>query len=175
MTKDCGVPSVVCLGLFDGVHVGHRQLILTARQIADAQGLSLCVHTLDGQVFGKGKLLTDLDERTRLLLSCGVDRVESSRFDEELRHMPGDQFFSRVIAGKLGARHVVCGTDYRFGYQGKWGVEELKELCQKAGIGCTVVPPVTLPDGQKISSSMIRKALEAGDRALAARLLGREI
>lgn len=175
MMMDRGVPSVVCLGFFDGVHAGHRQLILTARRIADAQGLSLCVHTLDGQVLGKGKLLTDLETRTRLLLACGADRVESSRFDEELRHMPGDQFFSRVIVEKLGARHVVCGQDYRFGYQGKWGVEALEALCRQAGIGCTVVPPVTLPDGRKISSSLIRKALEDGDRALAAQLLGREI
>ena len=175
MALNRGVPSVVCLGFFDGVHVGHRQLISIARKIADEQGFSLCVHTLDGPVWGKGKQLTDLEERTRLLLSCGADRVESSKFDEELRHMPGDLFFSRVIVENLGARHVVCGTDYRFGYQGKWGVEELQALCRNAGIGCTVVPPVTLPDGQKISSTMIRKALEEGDRALAARLLGREI
>lgn len=175
MVSDGGVPSVVCLGFFDGVHIGHRQLIRIARQIADAEGLSLCVHTLDGEVFGKGKLLTTLEERTRLLLACGADRVEASTFDDALRHMPGDRFFEEIIVGKLGARHVVCGPDYRFGYQGKWGVSELADMCRKDGIGCTVVPPVTLPDGRKISSTLIRRALEEGDRDTAARLLGREV
>lgn len=168
-------PSVVCLGFFDGVHRGHRSLLEAAKKTAREKGLIVVAHTFDHAPGRKDFELTDLEQRKALLLSAGADRVAVSAFDENLRHMSGGDFFNQIILKELNARHVVCGDDHRFGYRGGWGVKELEKLCQDAGVGLTVVPPVIMPDGTRISSSAIRKALMTGDFALAEAMLGRPV
>ena len=167
--------TVVCLGFFDGVHRGHLALLAAAKKAAREAGLPVCVHTFDRAPGGKGPALTTLEERERLLRAAGADQVAVSPFDERTRTMSGDEFFERVVLGRLHAAHVVCGDDHRFGYRGAWGVNELSALCERAGVGLTVVPPVTLPDGRRISSTAIRAALLKGDWALAAEMLGRPV
>lgn len=173
--KKTGAPSVVCLGFFDGVHKGHLALVHAGRQAADAQGLILVVHTFDHAPGSKGPELTTLAEREQLLLAAGADEVRVSPFDDRMRCMTGDAFFRQVVLGEMNARHVVCGDDHRFGYRGAFGVKELAQLCGASGVKLTVVPPVELPGGMRISSSAIRKALAAGDDALAQAMLGRFI
>ena len=173
--KEQAAPSVVCLGFFDGVHRGHRALLQAAREIAAAEGLCVCAHTFDHAPGNKDFELTTLSEREALLRSAGADRVAISVFDENMRHMSGEDFFSQVVLQKLGARHVVCGDDHRFGYRGACGVAELREMCQRNGVGLTVVPPITLDDGTRVSSSAIRRALQQGNWALAEGMLGREL
>lgn len=168
-------PSVVCLGFFDGVHRGHLRLLQAARQIADQKGLLVCVHTFAHAPGNKSAVLTSLEERQRLLRQAGADLVAISDFDESMRHMSGPDFFDQIVCHRLQARHVVCGDDHRFGYQGAWGIKELQALCARAQIGLTVVPQVSLPDGRRISSSAIRQALVDGDEALAETMLGRKI
>lgn len=167
-------PCVVCLGFFDGVHRGHLALLQAARREADRLGLPVCAHTFDRAPGEKGAELTTLREREALLRAAGADRVEVSAFDEAMRHTSGEDFFRRVVMEKLHAVHVVCGDDHRFGYQGKCGVRELRALCDEAGIGLTVVPPVTLENGRRVSSSAVREALTAGDIASVRDMLGRE-
>jgi riboflavin kinase/FMN adenylyltransferase len=89
--------------------------------------------------------------------------------------MRGDDFFRRIVLGQLNARHVVCGDDHRFGYMGAWGVNELRALCDEAGVGLTVVPQVALPDGRRVSSTAIRRAIQEGNIELAERMLGRKM
>ena len=173
--KEKATPSVVCLGFFDGVHRGHLALLNAARETADREGLQVCVHTFDHAPGQKAFELTTLKEREALLLSAGADRVAVSLFDDTMRHMSGEDFFRQIVLEKLNARYVVCGDDHRFGYQGACGVQELKALCAQNGVGLTVVPPVTLPGGQRISSTAIREALKAGDWALAEAMLGRPV
>lgn len=168
-------PMVVCLGFFDGVHKGHLALLHAARQIADANGWQVCVHTFDHAPGSKGEALTSLEEREALLLQAGADRTAVSAFDENMRHMSGDDFFYQIVLGQLHARHVVCGDDHRFGYRGAWGVKELAELCRRAAVGLTVVPPVCLSDGTRISTTAMKKALETGDWARAEAMLGRPL
>lgn len=170
-----GAPSVVCLGFFDGVHKGHLKLLEAARQAAAREGLSVCVHTFDHAPGSKEFELTTLEEREQLLRDAGADRVAVSAFTEEMRHMTGEDFFQQIVLASLNARHVVCGDDHRFGYRGGWGVKELGRMCQKAGIGLTVVPQVSLPGGQRISSTAIRKAILEKDWALAESMLGRPL
>ena len=170
-----GTPAVVCLGFFDGVHRGHQALLSAARAQAAEKKLCVCVHTFDHAPGSKGFELTPLAEREALLRRYGADWVAVSIFNEEMRKMPGDAFFQSIVLEKLNARHVVCGDDHRFGYRGAWGVNELSALCERAGVGLTVVPPVTLPDGRRISSTAIRAALLKGDWALAAEMLGRPV
>ena len=172
---DRPAPSVVCLGCFDGVHRGHLALIEAGKKTAAEQGLRLCVHTFDRAPGGKGMELTTLEEREKLLREAGADGVAVSSFDDRLRHMSGDDFFRSIVLEGLNARHVVCGDDHRFGYKGGWGVPELAQLCREAGVGLTVVPAVTLPDGTRISSTAIRQAVTEGNWALAESMLGRPV
>lgn len=167
--------SVVCLGFFDGVHRGHLQLVQAARRVADDKGLRVVVHTFDHAPGDKGMELTPLPEREALLLAAGADAVAVSPFDEAMRHMRGDDFFREIVLERLGAAHVVCGDDHRFGYRGAWGVAELRGLCARAGIGLTIVPEVALPDGARISSTAIRQALAEGNDAQAEAMLGRPV
>lgn len=172
---DASAPSVVCLGFFDGVHRGHLSLIQTAGQIAREKGLIVCAHTFDRAPGDKDFALTTLKERESLLYQAGADTVAVSRFDDAMRHMPGDEFFQKIVLDKLNARHVVCGDDHRFGYRGGWGVKELAAMCALAGVGLTVAPPVALSDGTRVSSSAIRRALAEGNAALAETMLGRPL
>lgn len=169
------VPAVVCLGFFDGVHRGHLALVDAARAIAALRGWPVCVHTFDRAPGSKGMELTGLAEKEALLRAAGADRVAVSAFDDHMRLMRGDDFIRDLIIRDLCAGHIICGDDHRFGHKGAWGVEELKQICREAGIGITVVPEVTLPSGQRISSSAIRKALAEGNYALAEEMLGRPV
>ena len=166
---------VVCLGFFDGVHRGHLALLRAAREEAEKRRCPVVAHTFDHAPGSKGAELTTLPEREALLLAGGADRVAVSPFDESLRRMSGEDFFRRVVVSQLHACHVVCGDDHRFGYRGAWGVRELEAMCRAAHVGLTVVPPVTLPDGRRISSTAIRQALAEGDWATAESMLGRPV
>ena len=166
-------PCVVCLGFFDGVHLGHQKLLETAREAAREKGLRICVHTFDHAPGPKRFELTTLEERETLLREAGADQVAVSVFDDEMRHMSGEEFFQKIVVGRLNARHVVCGDDHRFGHKGACGIEELAALCREAQVGLSVVPPVTLPGGERISSSSIRMALVQGNDELVEKMLGR--
>ena len=175
LTEQRAAPCVVCLGFFDGVHLAHQALLRAARAEGDRLQLPVCAHTFDHAPGDKGPELTSLEEREALLRHYGADSVSVSVFDDEMRHMRGDDFFKKVVLGQLNARHVVCGDDHRFGYKGAWSVKELRQLCEGAGIGLTVVPQVSLPDGRRVSSTAIRKAIQDGDTELAEQMLGRSI
>ena len=172
---ELNAPSVVCLGFFDGVHKGHLSLLRAAKDIARDQGLIVCVHTFDRAPGEKDFVLTTLAEREALLRAAGADRVAVSAFSEDMRRMSGDDFFRQIVLGSLNARHVVCGDDHRFGYKGGWGVKELETLCRQNGVGLTVCPPVSLPDGTRVSSTAIRKAILAGNIPLAEEMLERPL
>lgn len=172
---ETNAPCVVCLGFFDGVHRGHLKLLEAARQAADREGLKVCVHTFDRAPGDKDFMLTTLEERKKLLLDAGADQVFVSAFDDQMRRMSGEAFFQKIVLDKLNARHVVCGDDHRFGFKGACGVRELTEMCARAGVKLTVVSPVTLENGERISSTAVRRALQKGDCALAAQMLGRPV
>ena len=164
--------SVVCLGFFDGVHAGHQALLKAGRAKADEMQVPLCVHTFDRAPSPKGMELTDLAHREKWLRFYGADRVYVSVFDESLRRMDGKTFFEQIILKEMGAVHVICGDDHRFGFMGQCGVRELQAFCADAGIGCTIVPGVTL-EGKRISSRAIRTALKEGRVQDAESMLGR--
>lgn len=165
---------MVCLGFFDGVHIGHRALINAARAVAAPRGWIVVAHTFDRAPSPHGVELTDVRERARLLTDAGADKVVVSAFDDDMRAMPGERFFREVVLGQMHAAHVVCGTDHRFGSGGATDVNALRALCAQYGVGLTVVPDVTLENGVKVSSTAIRQAIGAGDLALARDMLGRQ-
>lgn len=174
-------PTVVCLGFFDGVHIGHAKLIERARDLATQHELAVCVHTFDempARMLNPDAdilELTPLPEKVDLLGRLGVDIVAVSTFDEEVMHMRAATFFHSILQDKLMARYIVAGFHHRFGYRGEADIEALEALCQDAGIGLEVIGPVTLTGGELVSSTAIRAAIAAGDYQKASRMLGREM
>lgn len=172
-------PSAVCLGYFDGVHRGHQLLLATARETAQREGLTTCVHALDrspAQALHpelRVTQLTTLGDKMKLFEAAHVDILALTPFDERVRQCPGRVFFEQVLLGKLNARAIVVGDDHRFGYRGDTGSRELAALCEQAGVRLTVVPRLKLPDGTVISSTAIRAAIAAGQWDRAREMLGR--
>ena len=171
-------PTVVCLGFFDGVHLGHASLIKRAREIAQHEDLSVCVHTFDAmpaRVLSPGADILELtprDKKAALLEGLGVDILAVSHFDAGTSQMRAQDIFDHTLLLQLCARHVVAGFHHRFGCRGEADVERLRAFCERAGIGLDIIAPVTLDTGELISSTAIRTALRAGDAKLASRMLG---
>ena len=174
-------PSAVCLGFFDGVHLGHQALLKATVETARARGLTPCVHTfrrMPAQAMHPEKQileLTSLEEKLRLFAQAGIEAVGLSEFDDETRRMSARAFIEKTLIGDLSARYIVAGYNHRFGYRGECGAEMLSALCAEYSLGLSIVEPVKLKDGEAISSTAIRRAVEAGDFALAERMLGRPV
>ena len=111
-------------------------------------------------------------EKYEALRRYGVERFVCLRFDTALRSMSPDEFVGKVLVEALGARHVVVGHDFKFGRNMAGNVATLRAAGPAAGFVVTEVPPFEI-DGERVSSSLIRAALDAGDMARATRLLGR--
>ena len=174
-------PSAVCLGFFDGVHLGHQALLKATVETARARGLTPCVHTfrrMPAQAMHPEKQileLTSLEEKLRLFAQAGIEAVGLSEFDDETRRMSARAFIEKTLIGDLSARYIVAGYNHRFGYRGECGAEMLSALCAEYSLGLSIVEPVKLEDGEAISSTAIRRAVEAGDFALAERMRGRPV
>ena len=172
-------PTCVCLGMFDGVHLGHRELIRATVAQAQAQSLIPCAFTFDlppAAVLNPQRqlrVLTDISRKSEIMHSLGLAHVFYAHFDRRIASLPYDVFFRDILLDKLCAKHIIVGFHYRFGKDAKGNTENLKALCDEHGVSLTVIPPVTLPDGTLISSTLIRNALESGDTATACQLLGR--
>lgn len=165
------VPCSLALGAFDGLHRGHMAVIRAAVQGGqDKFPVESGVFTFEASPSGSPAVLT-AEDKEEILGDQGIDRLYSFRFSE-LRHMPAEEFVRDVLFGQCCAARLCCGEDFRFGKGAKGDVSLLSRLCRETGAELTVVPPV-LEDGEKISSTRIRAAVEAGDIPLANRLLGR--
>lgn len=169
--------SVVTIGVYDGVHLGHRALIAEARRIGASMGLPVTVLTFDrhpAELVSPDRapcLLTDLDQKVELLESTGVERVEVLPFDEARRQETAERFIEDVLVGRLGARAVVVGRDFHFGHARSGNVEVLEADGRFQVHGLKLVPS---PDGEAVSSTRVRERLAAGEVEAAAILLGRD-
>jgi len=173
--------TAVCLGTFDGVHLGHQALARETVAAARAQGLIPCAYTFDlppASVFLKGKdvpVLSGVEEKAQLLHDCGIELVAYSHFDKSVAEKSARAFFEDILVQKLRARHVVIGFHYHFGQKAQGDAQYMRALCEEAGIGLSIVPPVRMPGGELVSSTAIRNFLIAGDRAGAQRMLNRTL
>lgn len=171
-------PSVASVGFFDGVHRGHQSIIRRAvRQARDA-GLRSAVVTFDRhpmEVVNPGtqpKLLMTLARRARTIAGLGVDLVVVLPFDDELRHRSAHEFVEHVLGPPLSARRVVVGSNFRFGHKAAGDVALLDELGALHGFSAEGVTLLEI-DGVVVSSSEVRRLLDAGEVERAARMLGR--
>lgn len=172
--------GVITIGVFDGVHRGHRALIRTALESARRSGLPCTAVTFDpnpAEVVGHGEpptRLATMRQRVELIGQLGVDNCVILRFDEALAQTSAERFVSDALVGKLGVRRVVVGQNFRFGRRARGDVELLELLGRRDGFdvtGSNLVP--TTAAGEPISSSVVRRLVAAGDVAAATRLLAR--
>ncbi|XOT25802.1 bifunctional riboflavin kinase/FAD synthetase [Bacillus subtilis subsp. subtilis] len=176
LIKEEQAKSVMALGYFDGVHLGHQKVICTAKQIAEEKGLTLAVmtfHPHPSHVLGRDKepkdLITPLEDKINQIEQLGTEVLYVVKFNEVFASLSPKQFIDQYIIG-LNVQHAVAGFDFTYGKYGKGTMETMPDdLDGKAG--CTMVEKLTEQD-KKISSSYIRTALQNGDVELANVLLG---
>ncbi|HXW82057.1 MAG TPA: bifunctional riboflavin kinase/FAD synthetase [Acidimicrobiales bacterium] len=149
--------SVVTIGAFDGVHLGHRRLIERVRRTANEIGAQSCVVTFDRHPASVVRpesaplLLTDLDQKLSLLAACGIDLTLVVRFDAERASEPAEEFVAEVLVGCLNARAVVVGHDFHFGRHREGDVPLLQRMGARMGFDVTGIRlagiPLAGPDG----------------------------
>ena len=172
------VPSVVSIGNFDGVHLGHLQLIKTLLVEANLQGLPPTVLTFDPhphEYFSPQTApprLSSFRDKLLYLEQAGVQKVVCLRFDRSFSQTSPVDFIQDYLVKGLCARFVVVGDDFRFGRDREGDLALLREAGQQAGFGVASVGTFVI-DGHRVSSSRIRQVVEKGDFELAERLLGR--
>ncbi len=171
--------SVVCIGAFDGLHLGHRALLRHAQQRARALGVPLVALTfepLPREFF----LPHDPPPRLSLprakiegLFEAGADQVGLLRFNQRMTAMSAQDFVHTLLVGRLQAREVWIGPEFRFGHKRGGDLALLQAMGAELGFAAGQIEPVRCDDGERVSSTRIRAALRQGDFAHAQRLLGR--
>lgn len=169
---------VVTLGVFDGMHRGHRELLARARELADELSGELVVLTfhVHPRKLTEGRsppMLTSVEHRVVLLGRLGVDVTVVLRFDEALRNMSAERFVEEILLARIGAHGAVLGYDSHFGHDREGDAELLERMLVPRGIPVRRTEPVRLADGEIVSSSAIRDAVAKSDLARAEQLLGR--
>ena len=171
-------PSVAAIGNFDGVHLGHREILAGAVNEARELGTRAVAVTFDPhpeQVLrptSAPRLITPTTERLRLLAATGVDAVLVLRFDQELARLEAGEFVRTVLAGALKVRSVHEGRSFRFGHGARAGVAELTDFGADFGFAVRVHKAVRVR-GLEVSSSAIRMLVAGGDVRRARWMLGR--
>ncbi len=173
--------TVVTIGAYDGVHVGHQAVIAHVRRLAAEQGCRSAVVTFDRHPAtvvrpeSAPRLITDLDQKLELLAATGVDATVLVTFDRARSEEPAEDFVRRVIVDGLHATAVVVGEDFHFGHNRAGNVSLLRVMGEAHGF--QVVPVELLPRldavDEPVSSTAVRRALAGGEVEVAARLLGR--
>ena len=170
--------SVVCIGAFDGLHSGHRALVRHAVARARALGVECVVVTfepLPREFFSKDHpppRLTLARAKVEGLLELGADRVGLLRFDAKLSAMSAEDFVRTLLVGRLAAREVWIGPEFRFGHRRGGDVALLQAMGSELGFSADAIAPVEV-HGERVSSTRIREALKSGDFTTTTRLLGR--
>ncbi len=169
---------VATIGNFDGVHLGHQHMIAALRAQATALGVPAAVITFEPtprehfEGSAAPSRLTRLREKLAALARYGIDRVVVLRFDERMRGMGAQEFVDRLLVEGLAVRHLVVGHDFHFARRREGTVATLRQAGKAHGFTVEEVGQF-LVDGERVSSSLVREALNRGDLARATRLLGR--
>ncbi|MCB1774050.1 MAG: bifunctional riboflavin kinase/FAD synthetase [Gammaproteobacteria bacterium] len=169
---------VATIGNFDGVHLGHQAVFAALKARARAAGLPATVITFEPQPLEFFRpeqapaRLTRLREKIEAIAACGIERVVLIRFNHAFAAIEASDFVRDTLVGKLGIRHLYVGDDFRFG-RGRGGdFDLLRRLGEVHGFGVESLDTVAC-DGERVSSTRIREALQRGDLGHAAHCLGR--
>lgn len=173
-----GNGSVVTVGSFDGIHLGHQRVLDTVVRRAEREGCAGIAVTFEphpAAVLRPGSAplrLTIGGERQELLAQSGLDYALFLEFNQEMARWTPDEFVRRVVLARCQCRVLVIGPDHHFGRDREGGEALLRELGRAEGFEMEVVPPVAL-DGEAVSSTRIRRLVAGGMLPEAARCLGR--
>ena len=168
--------TAVALGIFDGVHLGHREILAMAESYS-TEDIAFSVFTFETSSveYKHGKpynyIYTQKQKET-ILDSLGVEYIYAPKISE-LRDMTGEEFASSILKGLMKAETVVCGENFHFGKGASCGITELKAFGKKYGFNVSVYPTVTLRDST-VSSGTVKEFLRKGDIISANKLLGQK-
>ena len=171
-------PSVVTVGFFDGVHLGHQEVILRTVQAAkdrDARSVAVTFDRHPREILTPGeepRLLTTVERKAELIAACGIDALVVLEFTEEFSKVPAEDFVRDVLVGGLHAVHARVGANFTFGHRAAGTVATLREVGEPLGMTADEVGLFAI-GGQVVSSSSIREALAGGDLAWPRIALGR--
>jgi riboflavin kinase/FMN adenylyltransferase len=177
VTGDFG-PCAITIGNFDGVHNGHREIMRRVVNIAREHGWKSAVMTFDPhptKLVAPARaplLLTTPEQRARIIEELGIDEILILPFTPEIAKLTPEEFVREILAGKLRARAVLVGDNFRFGNRAAGDANTLVELGRRYGFELEITGTIAWRK-QIISSSEIRRLIEAGDVARACRMLGR--
>ena len=187
-SREITEPTAVTVGVFDGVHVGHLDVLQNVRRLASKRGVASCVVTFDvhpAEILrpeNAPKLLTTLEQKLELIEKQGIDYTYVLQFDEICAEMLPEDFVKQLIIDALHAEAVVVGEDFRFGKGRAGNVAYLQRLGLMHGFDVTPLKLISHTSGVRdpasgvrdpVSSTLIRRFLASGDVAKAAALLGR--
>lgn len=172
-------PAALTIGKFEGIHLGHQALFRRVTDHAAAHGLEPAVVSflndpkdITGDPDHIEKMIYPLEERFRIIRSCGIRRVVFVPFDAAVAQMTAEDFIRGFVLGTLQARHLVCGEDFRFGAGRQGDLALCRRLMDQAGAAVDVAPHVEL-DGEKVSSSTICRLILEGSFERVSAMLGR--
>ncbi len=170
---------VATLGVFDGVHRGHGEVLartaaLAARLDGEPVAVTFDRHPQEVVAGRDPGTLSSLEHRVRLLARAGMAAVVVLRFDERLREIPAERFLEEVLVSRVGIAGLVLGPDSHFGKARGGNPDLARRVLDPLGIPVESVPPVLL-GGRPVSSTAIRAAIRAGDLAAAEGMLGRPV
>lgn len=165
---------IYALGFFDGVHMGHQALLKQCRNLAGQLNCQTAAITFDAHpksLFSKNfpTLITTCHDRQQLLRRYGIEHIHCFPVSKEVMSTSWEAFLLHLVEN--GAVGFVCGDDFHFGYRGEGNAAKLQEFCSARQLPCIIVPEQTL-NGQRISSTLIRSLIEAGDLEAATAFLG---
>lgn len=178
LSTDARQGCVATVGNFDGAHRGHGAIIQQLKEHGQRLGLPSCVMLFEPQPreffaadTAPARLMT-LREKAEVLSEMGIDQLFCVRFDQRFCSMSAAEFCEKVLVDGLGIKYLVVGDDFRFGHDRKGDFAFLQDAGMRWGFGVEETRTFTL-DGERVSSTRIREALQQGDFALARHLLGR--
>ena len=170
--------SVVTIGAYDGIHLGHQQLLERVTHVAMDEGLTSVVMSFEPtpkEFFGGERppaRLMRFREKFESLEAHGIDLFYCPRFAAPMRDIPAADFIRRILIHGLNARYLVVGDDFHFARRREGTIEHLNTVAGVLGYDVEQVPSVVV-NGVRVSSTAIRDALGSGDMKTAAKLLGR--
>lgn len=161
--------KVIVLGKFDGVHIGHKKLILKAVEIAERENLKTLIYAMEND---NTFTITNRQEKEEILKILGADEVIIKTLDMDFMSMEPNVFVKNVLKEELSASWVVVGNNFRFGKNRSADAKDLKNLCNENHINAVVMDMVCVSD-EPVSSTLIRTFIENGEVHKAMLYLGR--
>jgi riboflavin kinase/FMN adenylyltransferase len=175
--RDFG-PCAITIGNFDGVHAGHRKILRRVAALAREEGWKSAVLTFDPHPAkllapaNAPRLISTLDQRARMMLDQGIDQILILPFTLDVAALTPEEFVREILVDKLGARAVLVGSNFHFGKRAAGDAGTLEQLGERYSFETDILAPVVWRK-RVISSSEIRRLIEAGNVSTACRMLSR--